>query len=300
MNTERVSVLGLGLMGAAIAERVAAAGRELAVWNRSAARAEPFGARGVRVLSEPAEAWEHAPIAITMLADGAALEEVARALLGGERSGSERADRVLIDMSTVGPDASACVARAAERACVAYLRSPVSGNPSVVAAGNLGLIVSGPRDRYDELLPFLGAIGPHVFHVGPGEEARVVKLALNLMLAGTAQLMAEALVLGEKHGIDRAALLDVMGASAVGSPFVRYKTGALVEDDYRPTFSARLLDKDLSLALDTAAAAAAPLPLTGLTRQLVQGCIASGMGELDMMALLPRLRREAGLGDPLS
>src|SRR5581483_11070121 len=231
MNTRRVSILGLGLMGSAIAERLEGAGRELAVWNRSPAKSEPFAARGVRVLEAPEEAWDHAPVAITMLADGAALEAVAGELLGGDRPG-----RVLVDMSTVGADTSASIARAAERAGVACLRSPVSGNPSVVAAGNLGLIVSGPRDRYDDLLPLLSAIGPHVFHVGTGEEARVVKLALNLMLAGTAQLMAEALVLGEKHGIDRAAMLDVMGASAVGSPFVKYKTSALIDDDYRSTF----------------------------------------------------------------
>jgi 3-hydroxyisobutyrate dehydrogenase-like beta-hydroxyacid dehydrogenase len=115
------------------------------------------------------------------------------------------------------------------------------------------------------------------------------------MIAGTVQLMSEALVLGEKSGLDRATLLEVMGASAVGSPFVKYKTAALVANDYTSTFTVALMLKDLGLALEAGASAGVPLPVTALVRQLAQGCVSSGMGELDLMALLPRLEREAGV-----
>ena len=115
------------------------------------------------------------------------------------------------------------------------------------------------------------------------------------MIAGNAQLIAEALVLGEAYGLDRARMLDVMGASAAGSPFVKYKAAALLQDDYSATFTGYAMWKDLTMALAAAHEAHAPLPVTATIRELVEGCIGSGWGELDLMALLPRLRREAGM-----
>jgi 3-hydroxyisobutyrate dehydrogenase-like beta-hydroxyacid dehydrogenase len=289
----RIALLGLGRMGAAIAERIEQTDHELSVWNRSPAAAEPFAARGVRVLDRPARAWDHADLVITMLSDGAAVEDVVfrGGLLAGPHQGG-----TLMDMSTIGADTSARVAEAAKAARVDYLRAPVTGNPAVVKAGNLGLIVSGPRAQFDALGATLAEIGPNLFYVGDGEQARIVKLAVNLMIAGTAELIAEALVLGEAHEIDRRTMLDVIGGSAIGSPFVKYKTEALVNDDYASTFTSSLLYKDLALALAAANQAGVPLPLTASTQQLTQACISTGMGDLDFTALLPRLRREAGLG----
>jgi 3-hydroxyisobutyrate dehydrogenase-like beta-hydroxyacid dehydrogenase len=288
----RVAVLGLGRMGAPIADRLEQAGHELSVWNRSPGPAEPFAGRGLPVLGAPREAWERADICVTMLADGPAVEAVT---LGEDGLLTRDADGVLVDMSTIGADSSARVAEECQRRGVSFLRAPVSGNPSVIVAGNLGIIVSGPKDVFDRLAGTLRDIGPNVFHVGAAEEARIVKLALNLMIGGTAQLMAEALVLAEKYDIDRGKMLEVMGGSAAGSPFVKYKTDPLVADDYTSTFTSSLLFKDLALALEAGHQVGAPLPVTALTQQLVQGCMAMGMADDDFMALLPRLRREAGL-----
>jgi 3-hydroxyisobutyrate dehydrogenase-like beta-hydroxyacid dehydrogenase len=290
----RVAVLGLGRMGSAIAERLAEAGHELTVWNRSPERLQPFTERGIRTLTQPSEAWDHAEVCVTMLADGPALEEVALGERGLLESDAARGG-VLVDMSTVSAGSSAVVAAECERRGVAFLRAPVSGNPTVVRAGNLGIIVSGPEEQFERSRGTLSDIGPNLFYVGDGERSRIVKLGLNLMLGATAELMAEALVLSEKHGIERAKMLEVMGGSAAGSPFVKYKTEPLVADDYSSTFSASLLHKDLALALEAAHEAGVPLPLTAITQQLVEGCIASGMGDGDMTVLLPRLRREAGL-----
>jgi 3-hydroxyisobutyrate dehydrogenase-like beta-hydroxyacid dehydrogenase len=288
----RVAVLGLGRMGAPIADRLDQAGHELSVWNRSPGPAEPFSERGIHVLGTPREAWERADVCVTMLADGPAVEAVT---LGDDGLLTGDADGALVDMSTIGVDSSASVAQECERRGVSFLRAPVTGNPSVIVAGNLGIIVSGPKESFDRLADTLRDIGPNVFHVGAAEESRIVKLALNLMIAGTAQLIAEALVLTEKYGIDRGTMLEVMGGSAVGSPFVKYKTDPLVADDYTSTFSSSLMFKDLVLALEAGHEVATPLPVTALTQQLVQGCIAMGMADDDFMALLPRLRREAGL-----
>jgi 3-hydroxyisobutyrate dehydrogenase-like beta-hydroxyacid dehydrogenase len=291
----QVAVLGLGKMGEPIARRLLDAGHSLCVWNRTAGRAAGLADSGAQVLSTPREAWDAADVCVSMVLDDAALLEVTTGpdgLLTSVRDG-----RVLIDMSTVSPGASRKVAEAAAQADTGFLRAPVSGNPSVVEAGNLGIMVSGDEEVFLRMEGLLRDIGPNVFYVGSGEEARVLKLALNLMIAGNAQLVAEALVLGEAHGLDRGKMLEVMGASAVGSPFVKYKTAALVQGDYTATFTGYAMWKDLSLALAAAHEAHAPLPVTATIQQLVEGCIGTGWGDLDLMALLPRLRREAGL-DP--
>jgi 3-hydroxyisobutyrate dehydrogenase-like beta-hydroxyacid dehydrogenase len=288
-----VSLLGLGRMGSAIAERLLAAGRELAVWNRTRALADQFAERGVVTLDRPAEAWAHGDVAIVMVADTSAVESI---VLGPEGLLSDdAAGRTIIDMSTISPERSAAIAASADEAGTAFLRAPVTGNPTVVAAGNLGIMISGPHAAYLDVASLLRDIGPNHFYVGEGDEARVVKLAVNLVLAGTTELLAEALVMGERNGIDRRALLKVIGGSAMGSPFVKYKTEALVADDYESTFTTEGMEKDVRLALECANAAGVPLPVTALVQQLLRGCIASGMGDIDFTALVPRLRREAGL-----
>jgi 3-hydroxyisobutyrate dehydrogenase-like beta-hydroxyacid dehydrogenase len=279
-------------MGAPIARRLEAAGHELVVWNRSPGPVAEFAARGVPVLAAPAEALQRAEVCILMLADPAALEAVA---LGPEGILANAAGGTLVDMSTVSPEVSAKVAAEAEQHGVAFLRAPVSGNPSVVEAGNLAIIVSGPRATFDALSPLFLDIGPKLFYVGPDEQARIVKLALNLMILGTTQLLAEALVLSEQWGVDRREMLEVMGGSAIGSPFVKYKTDALVADNYASTFTAELAVKDLALAVAAGDAHGVPLEATALTLELMRDCVAAGMGGDDMTALLPNLRRKAGL-----
>jgi len=282
-------------MGEPIARRLLDAGHALAVWNRTAGRTEGLAAEGAEVLAAPGQAWDKAEVCVTMVLDDAALLEVTTGSDGLLVSGA--GGRILIDMSTVSPEASRHVARAAEEVGIGYLRAPVSGNPSVVAAGNLGIMVSGDEAEFRRVEELLRDIGPNVFFIGPGEQSRVLKLALNLMIAGTAELICEALVLGEAHGLERATMLEVMGASAVGSPFVKYKTAGLVADDYAATFTAYAMWKDLSLALAAAHEVHAPLPVTAALQQLVEGCLGAGWGDLDLMTLLPPLRGEAGL-DP--
>jgi 3-hydroxyisobutyrate dehydrogenase-like beta-hydroxyacid dehydrogenase len=286
----QVAVLGLGKMGEPIARRLLDAGHTLCVWNRTARKTTALAEAGAEVLTAAGDACRSADVLVTMVLDDAALLDVTNELFSAGAKG-----RVLIDMSTVSPAASRRVAEAANAAGAGYLRAPVSGNPSVVEAGNLGIMVSGDEQVFARTEKLLRDIGPNVFYVGGGEEARVLKLALNLMIAATAQAIAEALVLGEAHGLDRAKILEVMGASAIGSPFVKYKTPALVADDYTATFTGHAMWKDLSMALAAAHEAGAPLPVTAAVQQLVEGCIGSGWGDEDLMMLLPRLRREAGL-----
>jgi len=184
-----VGLIGLGNMGTAIAERVLEAGYPLVVQNRSLEKAAPYVDRGATLADTPTELAEEVDVVLTSLADDEAFEHVAEKVLAAAHPAS-----VLVDLSTVSPAASARVASLADEASVDYLRAPVSGNPSVVRAGNLTLIVSGPREALDRVEPVLRAIGPAIHYVGDAEQARVVKLAINLMIAGLAELMSEALL----------------------------------------------------------------------------------------------------------
>jgi len=271
-------------MGTAFAERLLDAGYGLVVMNRTPAKAAPLEARGAAVAGGYADLAESVDVVLTSLADDDALDEVAAALLAEAKPGT-----VLVDTSTVSPAVSARVSSRAEAASVSYVRAPVSGNPTVVRAGNLSFIVSGPSETLDRVEPILLAIGPTVYRVGDAEEARVVKLAINLMIGGLAQLMAEALVLGEASGVSRAALLEVMGGSAAGAPFVRYKTDALLEDDYSATFTTALMGKDLDLILDAAGDAGVELPVATGLQAIVRAAIEAGYADDDFMALFPFL-----------
>jgi 3-hydroxyisobutyrate dehydrogenase-like beta-hydroxyacid dehydrogenase len=162
-----------------------------------------------------------------------------------------------------------------------------------VRAGNLTFIVSGPSGAVDRATPVLLAIGPNIQLVGDAEQARIVKLAINLVIAGLAELMSEALVLGEASGVSRAALLETMGNSAAGAPFVKYKTEPLLRDDYSATFTTNLLEKDIDLVLEAAEAARVRLPLAGEIKSLVRSAIEAGYGDDDFMALFLNLRSEA-------
>jgi 3-hydroxyisobutyrate dehydrogenase-like beta-hydroxyacid dehydrogenase len=290
--SDKVAVLGLGLMGREFARRLEAAGYELVVWNRSDGPQEEFEARGAKVASTPAEAAAEAPVRITMLADGGAVEAVVSGN-GGVLEGA-RGSGTLVEMSTIDLDSSRRVAQATEAEGVGYVRAPVSGNPTVVAAGNLTVLLSGPAAAIEAVREIVAAIGPNLKTVGEAEEARVMKLALNLVLAGTTELIAEAVVLAEAAGLPAERVMEVMADSAIGSPFVGYKTGAVVGRDYTPTFSIANLRKDLRLILEQADSDGVPLPVTEVVGHLATEAERDGLAEMDMMALLARLELEAG------
>jgi len=284
-----VGLIGLGNMGTAIAERLLEGGYELLVYNRTPGKANALAARGAVVAESSADLAAQVDVVLTSLANDEALEAVAAEVVGAARP-----DTVLVDMSTVSPALSARVASLAEAASVAYLRAPVSGNPTVVRAGSLSLIVSGPPETFARVEPLLRAIGPTVHHVGDGEQARVVKLAINLMIAGLAQLMSEALVLGEAAGVSRDDLLEVMATSAAGAPFVKYKTEPLLRDDFSATFTTALMEKDIDLILDAAEEAGVQLPVASEMKALLRATIEVGYADQDFMALFLHLQSLSG------
>ena len=288
-----VGVVGLGKMGTALARHLLRQGADVTVWNRSRAAVETLVAEGAVAAATLPDVWDRTEAVFTFLADDAAVRSV---LLGasGLIAGAPKRG-LLVEMSTISPGTSAELAAAAQRYGVDYLRCPVSGNPSVLAAGDLTLIVSGEAKAFTAAGDLLHLVGAKVLYVGASDEARTMKLAVNAMLAATAEALAEAVLLCEASGIDRATALEVIGSSAVGSPLVAYKRQALVEHLYQATFTMAMLAKDLRLVSQAAATAHVELPLAELTGQLVEAACAEGLADLDFLALLVHLQARAGL-----
>jgi 3-hydroxyisobutyrate dehydrogenase-like beta-hydroxyacid dehydrogenase len=291
-DRQTIAVLGMGKMGQALAGRLLDQGWGVVIWNRSPRDFSDLESRGAFLLNSLDDLWDRASIVITFLANDDALASVCFEDGGVLQSGAS--DRVLIDMSTVSPRLSSAISARAEAVGVDYLRSPVSGNPAVLSAGNITLIVSGPRDTFERVEELMNSIGPTVLYVGDAEHSRTLKLAINAGLAVTAQIMAELIVFGENNGIDRSILLHALGESVMGSPFVRYKTPGLIAHDYSATFTTNLLIKDLELALDVAHDADLSLPVIELVNSLTHLASTNGYGEIDFASLLPSLQLALG------
>ena len=285
-----VGWIGTGHMGAALAGRIGRAGMDLTVWNRTRSKAEPLVEVGAKVADEPAELADR-DVVFTMVTSSADLEQVVGRLLGDP----ERTPRILVDCSTVSTEASLRVRAVAEERGVAFLASPVSGNGKVVAAGKLSLVSSGPREAYDEVEPILNLLGRHVTYVGDSEKARLVKICHNIMLGVVAQNMAEIVVLAEKGGVHRAAMLDFLNNSVMGSMFTQYKSPAYVNLDFTPTFTPVLLRKDLDLGLRAGDELGVPMPVTAAARETVQAAVAQGRTTEDFAVLLELQARNSGL-----
>ena len=290
-----VGWIGTGRMGAAMARRLARGeGVELIVWNRTRSKAEALRADGDVKVAERIADLAECEVVFTTVAGSADLEHV----ISGPEGLLSRDDAVpgiIVDASTVSAEASAAVREAAGARGTAFLAAPVSGNAKVVAAGRLGFVVSGPQDAFRRVEPLLELIAGSVTYVGEGDSARLVKICHNLFLGAVTQSLAEILVLAEKGGISRAAMLDFLNHSVLGSTFTQYKTPALVKLDYTPTFTPVLLRKDFDLGLDAAHKLDVPMPVSALVQQLVQGTIGTGRGAEDFAVLLDQQAASAGL-----
>jgi 3-hydroxyisobutyrate dehydrogenase len=288
----KVSWLGAGRMGEAMAERLLAAGVEVHAWNRTPAKLAGLVASGARLLASPG--LSDAPVAFSMVLNDEALDALWQAE-DGILSGAHPPE-VWVDCSTVSPAASQRAADAAAEGGTAFVCAPVSGNPSVVRSGNLIFAVSGPAAAVKAAQPLLDIIGRGAHVVGEGNEARVVKLCTNLVLAVLTQALAEALVLGQSHGVRRAAMMEFINDSAVGSPFTKYKTEAFVALDLVPAFTPEGQRKDLRLALQLGAQHEVPMSVTSATEVAFTRLVASGLGAgRDFASLILLAAQDAGL-----
>lgn len=287
----KVGWIGIGRMGYALATRLLDGGTDLWVYNRTRSKAEPLADLGAKVVDSPADLADR-DIVFTMVAGPKDVLEVTvgpNGVLSGETRPS-----MIVDATTIDPVTSAMLSEQAGELGTAVLAAPVSGNPKVVKSGTLTVVASGPRSAFDTAEPYLNLFGRKVTYVGEGDQARLVKICHNMMLGVVSQNLAEITVLAEAGGVSRADFLEFLNDSVMGSVFTRYKSPAIVNLDYTPTFTWHLLRKDLELGLEAGRAMDVPLPTTALTHQIVQEGIGLGYGDEDFMALLTKTARASG------
>jgi 3-hydroxyisobutyrate dehydrogenase len=288
----RIGWIGTGRMGHAMAARLLAAEQDVHVWNRTRSKAQDLADLGGTIVDSVADLAGR-DVVFSMVAADDDLLAVTTGVDG--LLGQATAPTYLVDSSTVSAETSEQVRQAAAARGTTLLAAPVSGNGKVVKAGRLSFAVSGPRDAYDEVEPLLALIGPSVTYVGEGDLARLVKLAHNVFLGVVTQSLAEIVVLAERGGVPRAAFLEFLNDSVLGSMFTRYKSPAFVNLDYTPTFTPTLLRKDFDLGLAAARQSDVPMPVAALTAQLVQAAVSSGRVDEDFAILLDLQAASAGL-----
>ena len=286
----KVAVVGTGRMGSAMARAIARGGAEVILNNRSPGPARELAAEiGARLASTPAEAASEADVAITMLADGRAVHDVwgsADGLLAGARAGS-----VLVDMSTVAPDTLAPFAAATAEREVGLLDAPVSGSVTLAEAGQLTVMAGGSSADLERARPALELVAQRVTHVGPLGSGAALKLAVNALIFALNNAVAEALVLAERAGIDRALAYEVFASSAAGAPFIGYKRDAFVApDDAVAAFSLDLASKDLRLILELADRLAVPMRQARVNEALIGEASAHLGPDRDFSAVAVHLR----------
>jgi 3-hydroxyisobutyrate dehydrogenase len=284
----RVGWIGTGRMGSALAIRLLRAGYDVAVHNRTRAKAAELGEAGATVVDGVGDLAGRDIVFIMVSSDPAFAAVAAEVLAGGP-------PHILIDCSTVSADVSAKVRADADAVGTVLLAAPVSGNPGAVVAGNATLVVSGPDDAFKRAESVLRVLGRAVTYVGDGEVARLVKLCHNVFLGVVIQSLVEITVLANKAGVPRTAFLDFLNSSVLGSTFTTYKAHALAELDFTPTFTTSLLRKDLELGLAAARDLEVPMPLAAITYQVIQAAIDAGHADQDFAALIVEAARAAGM-----
>jgi 3-hydroxyisobutyrate dehydrogenase-like beta-hydroxyacid dehydrogenase len=289
-----VGWIGIGRMGYAMAERLAKAGADLTVWNRTRAKAEPLAAVGAKVAASIGElaACDVVFVMVSTWKDVDAVIAGPGGLLSG---GGAAKPGLVIECSSISLEGSAQLRETLRARGIDLLAAPVSGNAKVIKAGRLSFVCSGPRRAFDAALPFLRMIAPAASYVGEGELARIVKICHNVFLGVVTQSLAEITVLAQKAGVPRHAFLEFMNDSVMGSTFSRYKTPAFVNLDFKVTFTPELLRKDLDLGLDAGRRFGVPMPLASLTRDIVQMMIGRGMVDQDFAQLLVLQAQASGV-----
>jgi 3-hydroxyisobutyrate dehydrogenase len=290
----KVHVIGVGKMGLPMARHLAAAGHSVTVSDPSLERCQLARAQGLEVSTSPAAALAAAEVVLSSLPNDAALLAVAAQVAAHAHVGA-----IYVDTSTVSLQASAEAAQALAAKGVLYLRCTVSGNNKMAEAAQLTVMASGPRAAYNTVLPLLRTLGPNQFYLGEAEQARLMKLVVNLMIAQTSAMLAEALTLGRKGGLAWRDMWQVLTASAVASPIVKAKAVQLSERDFTPTFTVEQMIKDLDLILNAGEACDVPLMQTAMTHQLMCAAVVQGNALDDYAAIIKVVERGAGIPDKL-
>jgi 3-hydroxyisobutyrate dehydrogenase-like beta-hydroxyacid dehydrogenase len=285
-----VGFVGLGAMGSGMVRRLLAAGHDVVGWNRTAERAEPLVAEGMRRADSARAAAAAGETVFTSLTSGPALESVAEEIAAGLGPAS-----VWVETSTIAPEESrALAARVPDGAF--FLDAPVSGSLTTLAEGGLSIMVGGDRRAFDRVEPILLDIGPKVTYLGPQGSGLLMKLAINVSLVVQGMSFCESVAMAEKAGIDREAAVDAVLKSVIASPMLAYRGPMILPGRMpeTPFADADLQQKDQELGLQLARELGTPLPFASLANEHLNACRAAGFGDREWIAVYDVFRRLGG------
>ncbi len=287
-----IAFIGLGIMGAPMAAHLVRAGHDVIGVNRSPQAVDRHVQAGGRRAAGVAAAVGEAEVVITMVPDSPDVESLA---LGPDGIyANARPGTIHVDMSSIRPDVAARLASAGAEAGLRVLDAPVSGGETGAKEAKLSIMVGGEPDAFAEVRPILDVLGSTVVLVGPAGSGQTVKAANQLIVAGTYQLVAEAIVFLRAHGVDTASALTVLAGGLAGSTILDRKGAGMLAGQFQPGFRIDLHHKDMGIVTAAARDKGVALPLGALTTQLVGALRAQGDGGLDHSALLRGVERLSG------
>ena len=293
-----VGFIGLGIMGMGMASNLIAKGHDLTVWNRTSEKMTPLLAKGARAAASPAEVAEQCDIILICVSDTPDVEQVVlgdHGVIEGITPGT-----LVVDHSTISPEATLRLAEAVEAKAAHWLDAPISGGSEGAANGTLSIMIGGDEAQYERAMPLFEAVGTTITHVGGQGAGQLVKVVNQILVVGNQLAVSEALLVAQAGGLDLEKALNAVKGGAAGSWMLANRGPQMIERDWRPGFTIDLQQKDLRLVLEAADGLGVPVPGTSLIFQLYRALQNQGLGSEGNHALVKALEDMSGirLGDP--
>jgi 3-hydroxyisobutyrate dehydrogenase len=295
-DKRRVAYIGLGMMGAGMASRLAESGYDVIVYNRTRSKAEEVAKLGARVADSPADAATDVDVLCLSLAN----QDVVSTMLFGEDGAfkSLKPGAFLVDMSTVTPDFARQLAERAREAGYRPLDASVLGNPFHARQGELRVMAGGEESDFSDVEELLGAMGKEVTYLGPNGMGATMKLVLNMLMGSQMQALAEAVVFGERAGLKREQVLETIGKSGYSSPMMTFRTAIMGQRNFDfAAFKLGLMRKDMTLVIGEAQKLGVPLPIAETAHAMLTAAQQQGLSDLDVAAILAFQERMSGMDD---
>lgn len=290
---QHIGFIGMGHMGSHMAQRLLKAGYQLTVYDRTQERAQEMERRGAAVARTPKELATSCDIVIACVTDDEAQQNVMLGQDGALAGGHD--NLIVIDMSTVSPNASRRLYQAAREKGIAMIDAAVSGSVPQVDQGSLVIFVGGEQAVYQQCKPILAVLGSNSFYIGSSGMGTTMKLVVNTMLGLGMQALAESIALGEKAGIEKNMLLDVLEQTAVLTPGQKSKLENVKQEEYPTTFALSLMHKDFRLILSEAYDISVAMPATAVAQQMYAAAMAKGMEDEDFSIMIKFMEEIANL-----